>query len=144
MTAIRFADFDALTFDCYGTLVDWEQGILAGVRPVLQTHGIELNDDEVLEAYARQEAELESGEYLRYRDVVAGALRGICADHGAEPTDAEAAAFGDSVGDWPPFPDSTAALTGSRSASASARSPTATATSSRARARSWVSASTGS
>ena len=110
MTAIRFADFDALTFDCYGTLVDWEQGILAGVRPVLQTHGIELTDDEVLEAYARQEAELESGEYLRYRDVVAGALRGICADHGAEPTDAEAAAFGDSVGDWPPFPDSTAAL----------------------------------
>ena len=42
MTAIRFADFDALTFDCYGTLVDWERGILAGVRPVLQTHGIEL------------------------------------------------------------------------------------------------------
>src|SRR6476646_1006193 len=49
VTAIRFADFDALTFDCYGTLVDWEQGILAGVRPVLRTHGIELTDDEVLE-----------------------------------------------------------------------------------------------
>ena len=144
MTAIRFADFDALTFDCYGTLVDWERGILAGVRPVLQTHGIELNDDEVLETYARQEAELESGEYLRYREVVAGALRGICAEHGAEPTDAEAAAFGDSVGTGRRFPTPPRRSRGSRSASASALSPTATATSSRARARSWVSASTGS
>jgi 2-haloacid dehalogenase len=108
--AIRFADFDALTFDCYGTLVDWERGILAGIRPVLAAHGVDMPDEEVLEAYGRLEAELEGGSYMRYRDVVAGALRGICAEHGVEPTGAEAAAFGDSVGDWPPFPDSTAAL----------------------------------
>jgi 2-haloacid dehalogenase len=111
VTAIRFDDFGALTFDCYGTLVDWERGILSGVRPVLAAHGTDVPDDaDVLEAYARYEAELEGGSYMRYRDVVAGALRGICAEHGIEPTDAEATAFGDSVGDWPPFPDSAAAL----------------------------------
>jgi 2-haloacid dehalogenase len=109
--AIRFDDFDALTFDCYGTLVDWERGILGGVRPILAAHGVDMPDAEVLEAYARHEAEIETGSYVRYRDVVAGALRGICAGQGVAPTAAEAAAFGDSVGDWPPFPDSAAALT---------------------------------
>jgi 2-haloacid dehalogenase len=108
--AIRFHDFDALTFDCYGTLVDWERGILGGLRPVLDAHGVAAGDQELLESYARHEARLEGGPYLRYRDVVAGALRGILADHGSAPTDAEAAAFGDSVGDWPPFPDSADAL----------------------------------
>ena len=110
MPAIRFDDFDALTFDCYGTLVDWERGILGGLLPVLAAHRVAAGDVELLESYARHEAELESGPYLRYRDVVAGALRGILADHGSVPTDAEAAAFGDSVGDWPPFPDSADAL----------------------------------
>jgi 2-haloacid dehalogenase len=111
LATIRFDDFDALTFDCYGTLIDWERGILSGVRPVLAAHGADVpRDTEVLEAYARYESGLESGSYMRYRDVVAGALCGICAEHGVEPTDAEAAAFGNSVGDWPPFPDSAAAL----------------------------------
>ena len=110
MQPIRFDDFEALTFDCYGTLVDWERGILAGLVPVLDRYGIAAGDEELLASYGRHEAELEGGPYLRYRDVVAGALRRICADHGAEATDAEAAAFGDSVGDWPPFPDSAGAL----------------------------------
>ena len=136
MPAIRFDDFEALTFDCYGTLVDWERGILAGLRPALDRHGIAAGDAELLEAYGRHEAELEGGPYLRYRDVVAGALRGICADHGVEATDAEAAAFGDSVGDWPPFPDSAGALARLSERFRLGRSPTATATSSRARARS--------
>jgi 2-haloacid dehalogenase len=109
MPPIRFADFDALTFDCYGTLVDWETGILAGIRAAAGDR-LDGPDEELLEAYARHEAALEGGEYLRYREVVAGALRGICADRGIEVSDAEAAAFGDSVGDWPPFPDSPAAL----------------------------------
>jgi 2-haloacid dehalogenase len=107
---IRFADFDALTFDCYGTLVDWERGILAGIRTAVGDRGLTGSDDDLLEAYGRQEAELESGGYLRYRDIVTRALRGICTEQAVEVSDAEAAAFGDSVGDWPPFPDSAAAL----------------------------------
>jgi 2-haloacid dehalogenase len=107
---IRFADFDALTFDCYGTLVDWESGIAAGIRAAVGDRGLEGSDGELLEAYGRHEAVLESGGYLRYREVVADALRGICVEQGIEVSDAEAAAFGDSVGDWPPFPDSAEAL----------------------------------
>ena len=109
MPAIRFDEFDALTFDCYGTLVDWERGILTGIRAAVGDR-LDVSDEELLEAYARHEAVLEGGDYLPYREVVADALRGICAERGVEVSDAEAAAFGDSVGDWPPFPDSPAAL----------------------------------
>lgn len=110
MPAIRFDAFDALTFDCYGTLVDWETGLVQGIRAAVGDAGLDIADDELLEAYARFEAELEGGGYLRYREVVAGALRGICAEHAIELSDAQAAAFGDSVGEWPPFPDSADAL----------------------------------
>ena len=112
MPPVRFADFDALTFDCYGTLVDWEHGIVAGIRDTVGARGLDASDEELLEAYARQEAAIEAGGYLRYREVVARALRGIGAEQGIEVSDAEAAAFGDSVGDWPPFPDSAEALAG--------------------------------
>jgi 2-haloacid dehalogenase len=109
MPPIRFDEFDALTFDCYGTLVDWERGILAGIRAAVGDR-LDAPDEELLEMYARHEAVLEGGDYLPYREVVADALRGICAERGVEVSDAEAAAFGDSVGDWPPFPDSVEAL----------------------------------
>jgi 2-haloacid dehalogenase len=106
---IRFADFDALTFDCYGTLVDWERGIVAGIRAAVGDR-LDASDQQLLEAYGRHEGLLESGDYLPYREVVADALRGICVEHGIDVSDAAAAAFGDSVGDWPPFPDSAEAL----------------------------------
>jgi 2-haloacid dehalogenase len=108
--ALDFTGFEVLTFDCYGTLIDWEAGILAGLRGVLAPRGIEQADDSLLERYARHEAALESGAYLRYREILALALRGVCAELGAAPTDDEAAAFGGSVGEWPAFPDSAEAL----------------------------------
>ena len=101
-----FARFDALTFDCYGTLIDWETGIAYALRVA----GASGSDDELLEAFARHEARLEAGPYLTYREVLAGALRGVGADLGFEPTDDQVAAFAGSVGDWPAFPDSAAAL----------------------------------
>jgi 2-haloacid dehalogenase len=110
MTAFDFGRFDALTFDCYGTLIDWETGILAALRPVLQAHGVEAQDDALLETYARAEAAAERGSYLPYRTVLARALRDVCAAYGTKPTDEEARAFSDSVGDWPAFPDSADAL----------------------------------
>ena len=110
MTDVRFEDFDALTFDCYGTLIDWEAGLLTALRPVLEAHGIALDDDAALEAFARHEAELEGGEYRNYREVLAGSLRGLAAEHGVTPTDDELARFGESVADWPAFPDSPDAL----------------------------------
>jgi 2-haloacid dehalogenase len=109
MPPIRFADFDALTFDCYGTLVDWETGIAAGIRAAAGGR-LDASDEQLLEEYGRHEAALESGDYLPYREVVADALRSICAEHAIDLSDVDAAAFGDSVGDWPAFPDSAAAL----------------------------------
>jgi len=59
-TDIDYGAFDALTFDCYGTLIDWETGLLAGLRTVLAAHGVDGTDDELLEAYAGAEATLEN------------------------------------------------------------------------------------
>jgi 2-haloacid dehalogenase len=107
---LDFGRFDALTFDCYGTLIDWEAGIVAGLRRVLETHGVAATDDELLEAYARAEADLEAGPYRPYREILGEGLRRVARGHGIEPTDGQVAAFGGSLGEWPAFPDSTAAL----------------------------------
>src|SRR5918999_5323748 len=99
---VDFRSFEAMTFDCYGTLIDWETGLLTALRPIAADH----DDDALLEAFARHESALEDGPYLSYREVLAGSLRGMGADLGFEPTDEQVAAFADSVGDWPAFPDS--------------------------------------
>jgi 2-haloacid dehalogenase len=70
MSAIDFRSFDALTFDCHGTLTDWETGILDALRPVLEAHGAGLADEPLLEAFARHEAALEAGPHLRCADVL--------------------------------------------------------------------------
>src|SRR6478735_7804599 len=57
VTALDYTRFEALTFDCYGTLIDWEAGILAGLRRAVARRGIDASDDELLESYARYEAE---------------------------------------------------------------------------------------
>jgi 2-haloacid dehalogenase len=110
MTHLDFAAFDALTFDCYGTLIDWEAGILAGLRRVLDARGVTPPDDVLLERYAAAEAALEAGPYRRYREVLGGGLEAVAASFGVMPDAAEVAAFGASVSDWPAFPDSAAAL----------------------------------
>ena len=109
-STIDYGAFDALTFDCYGTLIDWEAGLLAGLRPVLAAHGVAADDETLLQIYAGYEADAEAGPYLAYRDVLGVGLRGVGASLGFEPTDVEVAAFGGSVVDWPAFPDSAAAL----------------------------------
>jgi 2-haloacid dehalogenase len=111
MTDIDYGAFEAFTFDCYGTLIDWETGILAGLRAALDRHGVDGTDDELLERYAEAEASLENGPYLRYREILGSGLRSVAADLGTTVTDEEAATFGGSVVDWPAFPDSAAALT---------------------------------
>ena len=110
MTTIDFGRFEALTFDCYGTLIDWEVGLIAAFEPILAAHGIREDAQAILERYARHEAAIEAGPYLTYRDVLAGGLRGVAVELGFEPTSAEVDAFSGSVVDWPPFPDSAAAL----------------------------------
>ena len=105
-----FGRFEALTFDCYGTLIDWETGIATALESILAAHGAAVAREPLLETYGRFEADAEAGPYLRYREVLARAARGVCETYGVEPTAGEVARFGGSVGDWPAFPDSAAAL----------------------------------
>ena len=110
MPTIDFTDVDALTFDCYGTLIDWEAGLTAAFEPVLDAHGISHEPEDVLARYARHEAAAEGGPYMTYADILAAALRGVGVELGFEPTAAEVARFSRSVEDWPAFADSPAAL----------------------------------
>jgi 2-haloacid dehalogenase len=103
-----FGSIEVLTFDCYGTLIDWEAGILAALRRVIRA--MPPDDDSLLEDYARAEARAESGPYRPYRVVLAQALRAVCHPYRVEPTDDEAREFAGSVADWPAFADSAAAL----------------------------------
>jgi 2-haloacid dehalogenase len=110
MPDLDFDRFDVLTFDCYGTLIDWEAGLLAAMRPPMAAHGIAADDETLLEAFARHEAEAEAGPYRPYRDVLGSVLAAMLGHQGAAPSSAELAAFGGSVVDWPAFRDSPAAL----------------------------------
>jgi 2-haloacid dehalogenase len=110
MPGLDFGRFDALTFDCYGTLIDWEAGISGALRAALGRGGAQASDDELLELYARHEAELEAGSYIRYREVLARACVGVCRAYGIEPSDDAVRRFAGSVGEWPAFPDSSLAL----------------------------------
>ncbi|HEV7675732.1 MAG TPA: haloacid dehalogenase, partial [Candidatus Angelobacter sp.] len=68
---MRFESIRLITFDCYGTLIDWESGMLAALRPILSRDNRKVSDTQILEFYGEIEAELESGPYLPYRQVLA-------------------------------------------------------------------------
>ncbi len=110
LTDLDYGRFEALTFDCYGTLIDWEAGILAGIRPSLAARGVTPPDDELLEVYAAAEAALEAGPYQRYREILGRSMREVAAHYGVGLDLPEVAAFADSVGAWPGFSDSPEAL----------------------------------
>jgi 2-haloacid dehalogenase len=101
---------EALTFDCYGTLIDWEAGLIEAFRAVLDAHGVGHDTGDVLTRFAHHEAAAEAGPYRRYREVLALALRRVAAELGVEPTAEETERFSRSVEDWPAFPDSADAL----------------------------------
>ena len=102
--------FKILTFDCYGTMIDWEGGIFAALRPILAAHGKELSDSALLALYAELEVTTEQGEYLRYRDVLRSVVRGFGQRLGFTPTDAEIHSLPESLAAWQPFPDTVDAL----------------------------------
>ncbi len=107
---LDFSRFQFITFDCYGTLIDWETGILSALQPLLQKHSVNLNDADLLQLYGEFEAEAEAEEFKPYRDVLQEVVMGIAKRFGFEPTQAEKDSLPDSVSAWPPFPDSAEAL----------------------------------
>lgn len=106
---IDYSAFDLLTFDCYGTLIDWEKGIVAALRAELGDGIAGRPDDELLAAFAAVEHQAEVP-YKRYREVLEIAIRGVGERLGVPVDDQGAERFGASVAGWPAFADSPAAL----------------------------------
>ncbi len=108
---MKLSGFKALTFDCYGTLIDWETGILSALRPWAARHDITSTDDALLEVYAQAESACEqTTPKAVYREILR-ATHGRIAARWGKPNDPQAAdALAESVGDWPPFADTAAAL----------------------------------
>jgi 2-haloacid dehalogenase len=102
--------FKVLTFDCYGTMIDWETGIFSALRPILAAHGKEISDYALLELYSELEASAEQGEFQRYRDVLQSVVRGFGERLRFSPTDAEVRSLPESLANWQPFPDTVEAL----------------------------------
>src|SRR5947207_263813 len=109
-TLLNFEDFAVLTFDCYGTLIDWESGLWEALHPILAEHRVSLGAERALELYGELESAAEQGAYRTYRDVLRTVLEGLGARLGFAPTPLELARLSESVKDWPAFPDSGPAL----------------------------------
>jgi 2-haloacid dehalogenase len=103
---------EALSFDCYGTLIDWEAGISAVLTPWAIAHGLSLDADELLARYGTREAEAELRHPTElYPDILARSFRDLGQELGAGVTEDDAEALARSVPDWPAFDDSAEALT---------------------------------
>ena len=108
---MRLSDYAALTFDCYGTLIDWETGIYEALAPWLAKARVGLERDRVLEAFAQLEsAQQAATPALRYPELLAEVHRGLALRFDIAPDAKAAEKFGASVGNWPAFADSAEAL----------------------------------
>jgi len=102
---IDFNNYTHLSFDCYGTLIDWESGILDCLLPILIKHNISIKDENILRMYAKYEALEESGTYKTYYNVLRNVMAGIGIELGFTPSETELNLLPESVGSWQPFPD---------------------------------------
>jgi 2-haloacid dehalogenase len=109
---VKITDFEALSFDCYGTLIDWEAGIAAVLGPWARSRGLAIEDEALLTAYGAHEARAEA-EHPRalYPDILARSMTALGQELDADVTAQDAQRLAASVPDWPAFGDSHAALT---------------------------------
>ncbi len=106
---MRLTDFKLLSFDCYGTLIDWESGLSAALAPLMARAGI--GAEQALADFAREESAQEAETpAMRYSDILAHVHPRLARAWGTASTPAQDTAFGASIPDWPEFPDSPAAL----------------------------------
>ncbi|HEY9633382.1 MAG TPA: haloacid dehalogenase type II [Coleofasciculaceae cyanobacterium] len=107
---LNFQQFEVLSFDCYGTLVDWESGILTALKTILSNHKINLSDNQILELFAQRESIQEAGDYLTYREILKKVVQNFGEKLGFTPTEAELNSLAESVQYWEPFSDTIEAL----------------------------------
>jgi 2-haloacid dehalogenase len=106
---VDFSSIRLITFDCYGTLIDWETGILKSLRTLLRNPP-DLEDDKLLNLYAEIEAQIESGPYMVYRAVLGRTAEEIGRRLGISILPGDAQRFAESLRIWKPFPDTVDAL----------------------------------
>ena len=108
---MRISNFKVLTFDCYGTLIDWEAGIFNGLRALAARAQGSMSRDQILEAFAQHESsQEEETPAMPYSQLLAVVYKRLAKVWGTTATNEEANTFGASVPDWPEFPDSAEAL----------------------------------
>lgn len=107
---LDFSKLEVLTFDCYGTLIDWETGILSVLHRIFSAHGISLPDAEILRLYGDFEAAGEQGQYREYREVLRSVVRSYGVQFSFSPTAEEVEALPNSLPEWRPWPDTVTAL----------------------------------
>ena len=107
---LDFTRFEILTFDCYGTLINWEAGLLPAIRRILSAHGKELEDATILKLYGEFEQLSEQGDFHPYRQVLASVVRRFGANLGFTPTNEQAASLPNSLAGWKPWPDTVEVL----------------------------------
>jgi len=107
---LDFSRIKVLSFDCYGTLINWETGILSTLGPILAAHGKTASDAALLEMYGDLEAKAEQGEFRSYREVLQTVVRGFGKRLAFAPSDAEARSLPESMAHWEPFPDTVESL----------------------------------
>jgi 2-haloacid dehalogenase len=106
---LNFEQYQVLTFDCYGTLIDWESGMLSALKPILENHQIQLEDEKILELFAEFES-AEEKDYKSYREVLRGVVRRFGDRFHFQPSLDEQDALPSSIHYWQPFLDTVAAL----------------------------------
>jgi 2-haloacid dehalogenase len=99
-----------LTFDCYGTLIDWEAGAIEALRPLLARHGAAPSDDEIIAMFQALDGALCKPPYKTYRAVLAGVVEGFGRHFGFPVKPADRDVLASSIPSWQPFPDTVRAL----------------------------------
>ena len=107
---LEFTRYEILTFDCYGTLIDWETGILSALHRILSAHGKKIDDATLLKLYGDFEQRSEHGVFHPYREVLMSVVRQFGIELGFTPSPEELRSLPDSLPSWKPWPDTVAAL----------------------------------
>jgi putative hydrolase of the HAD superfamily len=108
---MKLTDFKVLTFDCYGTLIDWESGMVTGLAPLTERLDHKLTRNEILEAHARYESSQQAQTPTkRYQEVLAVVYRRLAEEWGVAVSWEDCVGYGRSIQNWPTFPDSVEAL----------------------------------
>ncbi len=108
---MQLSNFEALTFDVYGTLIDWESGMIAGLHPLIDRRASDLSRNEILQAHAHHESSAQAQTpHMRYDRLLAVVYKRLAEEWGVAATWDDALAYGRSVRDWPAFDDTREAL----------------------------------